>query len=283
MMNHLYREHENAVAMRAGMLSLAVHGVLLLILLLSFSLNTPQPITISDVELWDAIPTPAIPKQAKLPAAEKPEPPKPLPPEPEPLPKETPKPEPEPEPKAEIQLKKEKPIEKKNIEKPKDKPLEEKPKPEEKKVDNQAEKAKAAEKKRQDELKKLQDMLAQEDANEAEQANANAAKEAASKAAAAANAGEVNKYKALISNKIKSRVNKQLCGDSKPKLTFAINLLPTGELSGAPKMVKGSGIDACDEAVERAIIESQPLPLPENKDLFSQFRSLKLDFSPNED
>jgi colicin import membrane protein len=281
MRHTLYRAHEHPIAMRAGMLSLAVHGVLLLVMLLSFSLNTPQPLAISDVELWDSLPSQALPAKVKaLPPEPKPEP-KPEP-EPEPIIKETPKPEPEPEPAAEIQLKKEKPVEKKPIQKEQEK-KQEKPKVEEKKVDDRAEKAKAEEKKRKDELKKLQDMLAEEDASDAEQASANAAKEAANKAAAAANAGEVNKYKALISNKIKSRVNKQLCGDGKPKLTFSINLLPTGELSGSPKMVKGTGIDACDQAVERAIIESQPLPLPENKDLFSQFRNLKLDFSPNED
>lgn len=283
MRHTLYRAHEHPIAMRAGMLSLGVHGVLLLVMLLSFSLNTPQPLAISDVELWDSLPSQALPAKVKtLPPEPKPEPK----PEPEPVIKETPKPEPEPEPAAEIQLKKEKPVEKKPIQKEQEK-KQEKPKLEEKKVDDKAEKAKAKaeadEKKRKDELKKLQDMLAQEDASDAEQASANAAKEAANRAAAAANAGEVNKYKALISNKIKSRVNKQLCGDGKPKLTFSINLLPTGELSGSPKMVKGSGLDACDQAVERAIIESQPLPLPENKDLFSQFRNLKLDFSPNEE
>jgi colicin import membrane protein len=40
---------------------------------------------------------------------------------------------------------------------------------------------------------------------------------------------------------------------------------------------------ACDDAVERAILESQPLPVPSQAEVFSQFRELKLKFRPNED
>ena len=281
MISALLRQNENNIAIKAGVLSLGVHMLLVGVLVFSLSWNTQEPVQISQVELWDALPTA---EKAPPKVVVKPEPPKPEPepkPEPkvEPEPKPEPKPEPAPEPKADIQVKKEKVIEKKE-EKPK---KDEKPKAEEKKVDDKAEKAKEAEKKREAELKKLQAMLAAEDEADAESAAANEAKEAANKAASAANASEVNKYKGLISNKIKSRVNKQLCGDGKPELTFVINLLPTGELSATPKFVKGSGIAACDEAVERAIIESQPLPLPENKELFTQFRSLQLKFRPNDD
>jgi colicin import membrane protein len=90
------------------------------------------------------------------------------------------------------------------------------------------------------------------------------------------------KYVGLISNKIRQHVNRQLCGtDKATKLTFMIALMPTGEVMGHPKLLKGSGLSACDDAVERAILESQPLPVPSSADLFSQFRDLKLEFSPN--
>ena len=55
----------------------------------------------------------------------------------------------------------------------------------------------------------------------------------------------------------------------------------SGELSGSPKLTKTSGIEACDDAVERAIMASQPLPLPEDVALKSQFRNLNLTFTPN--
>ena len=59
--------------------------------------------------------------------------------------------------------------------------------------------------------------------------------------------------------------------------------MPTGDVIGHPKLLKSSGLSACDAAVERAILESQPLPVPTQADLFSQFRDLKLKFRPNED
>jgi colicin import membrane protein len=61
-----------------------------------------------------------------------------------------------------------------------------------------------------------------------------------------------------------------------------INVLPTGEIGGTPKITKSSGSDACDEAVERAIIASEPLPLPEDASLKAQFKHLNLKFRPND-
>ncbi|HLD09681.1 MAG TPA: cell envelope integrity protein TolA [Methylophilaceae bacterium] len=260
----MIRTHENPLALRAGALSVLVHGVLLAILLISFNWKTVQPMNIAEVELWDSLPSPE-------PVIEPvPEPPKPEPViEPEPKPVIESKPEPVPEPKAEIQIKKE-PIKEpppKKVEKPKPDP---------------AIKAKEAEKKRQEEIKKLQQMLAAEDQQQP-RSEKNEAQEASDKAAQAASAGEVNKYIARISSKIRSKVNKQLCGTGNPELEFAIALMPTGEVNGNPKLLKGSGIEACDEAVERAILQAQPLPVPSEPDLFSQFRTLKLKFRPNAD
>ena len=82
-------------------------------------------------------------------------------------------------------------------------------------------------------------------------------------AKAAANAGVLNEFRSKIQAKIRGNVNKSLCGEGNPELRFEIGLLPTGELSGAPKLIKSSGSAACDEAVERAIMASEPLPLPD--------------------
>ena len=95
------------------------------------------------------------------------------------------------------------------------------------------------------------------------------------------NTGELNKYKLLIQQKIQQNVNQQLCGLDYVILEFRISLMPTGELLGQPKMTKSSKIKSCDDAVERAIIQSQPLPLPKDSGLFSKLKNLELKFHPN--
>jgi colicin import membrane protein len=266
----MIRAHENSLALRAGALSVLVHVVLLVILLVSFNWKTVQAPSIAEVELWDSLPTPApqVKPEPPKPVIE-PEPPKPEPvvePEPEP-----PKPEPKPEPKAEIQVKKE-PIKEPVKPKPKEKPKEEKPKPDPKKE-------KALEKERAEAIKKLQQELLAEDQQRAQpdsqQSRNNAAQSAAS-------AGEINEYKNRIANKIKGYVNPQLCGTDKVELRFKIAVMPTGELGGAPQLIKSSGIPACDQAVERAILQAEPLPLPEQPELRAQFRNIELPFYPNE-
>jgi len=265
-MQGFIRAHENPLAMRAGALSVLVHGVLLAIFLVSFNWKTVQPLNIAEVELWDNLPSPVqeikpIPEPPKPEPVVEPEPPKPI---------IEPKPEPVPEPKAEIELKKE-PIK----EPVKPSPKVEKPKP------DPAIKAKEAEKKRQEDIKKLQQMLAAEDQQQ-HQSEKNAAQEASDKAAQAASKGEVDKYGAKVKAKIYGYVNRQLCGTEKVSLTFSMTLLPTGELSGSPKLSKSSGIAACDEAIERAILQSDPLPPPPTE-IFNQVRDLKIVFHPNAD
>ena len=98
---------------------------------------------------------------------------------------------------------------------------------------------------------------------------------------AGSNSGELEKYKALIQQKIYQNVNKQLCGLDPVELTFEITLMPTGDLIGDAKMIKSSKIESCDLAVERAILQAQPLPLPKDNRLFSKLKKLKLKFQPN--
>ena len=266
----MIRTHENPMALRAGILSVLVHGVLLAVLLISFNWHAVQPASVAEVELWDSLPTPQPFIKPALPE------PAPEPPKPEPVLKPEPKPEPAPEPKAEIQIKKEKPKAEKLLEKPVVKPKE-LPKP------DPALKAKEKEKQHQEEIRKVQEMLAAEDQQAQHNSQQKEAQATAQSNAAAASSGEVNKYKLLIQNKIRSKVNKQLCGTGKPELEFQISLLPTGEVSGNPKLLKSSGIAACDQAVERAIDLAQRLPLPAQPELFAQFRDLNLKFRPNDE
>lgn len=277
----MLRQRENPDAFKAGMFSVLVHAFLLGALLISFNWKNTHQVSIAQVELWDSVP--AV-EQKPLP------PPQPLPekvPEPPPVQKEIPEPEPilkpavKPEPQVEIAIEK-KPVEKK-IEKPVKK---EPPKPDAKAEDARkklleqmrqedlTKEPKVTTKSNNDALKKLQQEMLNEEKAAGEQ-KTNAAKTAAS-------AGVVDEFKAKIQAKIRSNVNKTLCGSGNPELKFEIGLMPTGELSGAPKLVKSSGSAACDDAVDRAIRMSEPLPLPPDTSLFSQFRNLKLTFKPNE-
>lgn len=270
----MFRKAEKEVAWKAGVYAIAVHGILLGTLLISFNWKSAHPVlNVAEVELWDSLPTSATaPPSAPEPKVE----PKPEPKvEPPPVVKEEPKPEPEvEEPKVDIELEKKKDEEKlKKL--AEDKLKKEKAdalkKLQQEALDDAPDNNK--QKPKDDALKKLQqDALAEE--NAAGEQEAKAAKAEASK-------GVIDEYRRKIQDKIKGNVNKSLCGDGDPVLKFQINLMPTGELSGNPKLSKSSGIEACDEAVERAIIASQPLPMPEDADLKSQFKNLNLTFNPN--
>lgn len=58
---------------------------------------------------------------------------------------------------------------------------------------------------------------------------------------------------------------------------FEVQLLPTGEQAGAPKLLKASGLAAYDQAVERAIRRCDPFPRPKEG---AMPRSLRLTFDP---
>ncbi len=257
----MLRQRENSESFKAGVLSVTVHVLLFGALLTSFNWKTTHPVSIAEVELWDSIPGPVQKSEPR---------PEPVV-MPEPVVKEHPKPEPiiepEPEPKLQVDIV----LKKKPIEKPVSKPDDALAKLQEMMRQEAMQETK---KQSNDALKKLQHDSLSEDKAEGDQKNL-AAK-------ASADAGVVDQFKSKIQAKIRSHVNKTLCGDGNPELKFDIGLLPTGELSGSPKLVKSSGNSACDDAVERAIRMSEPLPLPSESSLIAQFRNLKLTFRPNE-
>lgn len=274
----MLRQRENSVSFKAGVFSVLVHALLLGALLFSFNWKTTHPVSVAEVELWDSLPSPvqkpAPPPEPVIP----PEPVKKEIPQPKPVPVPEPVIAPEPKPHVEIAIEK-KPV----VKQVKEKPEKKEPPKQTVKPDDALAKLKEAMRQEElqnkakpsnDALKKLQQESLSED-----QA-AGAQKNIAAKATA--NAGVVDQFKSKIQAKIRGHVNKTLCGDGNPELKFDIGLLPTGELSGAPKLVKSSGNTACDDAVDRAIRMSEPLPLPQDSALFSQFRNLKLTFRPNE-
>ena len=129
----------------------------------------------------------------------------------------------------------------------------------------------------QEKIDKLKESILDQDVKK----NARIAVEADKELFAGSNTGELNKFKAMIQQKIYQNVNKQLCGLDLVELEFEIQLMPTGELLGEPKLTQSSKIESCDQALERAILQSQPLPVPKDAKLFSKLKNLKLKFSPN--
>lgn len=265
----MLRQRENPESMKAGVLSVLVHVLLLGALLISFNWKTTHPISIAQVELWDSIPAP---QQKSLPV------PDPVP-EPPPVEKDIPKPEPVAEPIAKPEPQVEIAIEKKPVKK-------EPPKPDVKAEDARKKlldqmrqedlknEPKVTPPSNKDAIKKMQQELLNEDKAAGEQK--------AASAKSVASAGVVDEYVRKIKDKIRGNVNKTLCGDGNPELKFEIGLLPSGDFSGSPKLVKSSGNLTCDAAVERAIQLSEPLDVPKEPVIFSQFRNLKLTFRPND-
>lgn len=233
----------------AGTLALLVHAVFigLLVFTVNWQSHAPQPIA---VELWSNLPP--LP-QPNIQPAQRPEP------KPEPVPEKAEPPKPEVEAaKPEIALK----------DKKADKRREEKKhKAEQEKLRQLALKEsqeKAAEVRRQEEqMTLMRDMQARE---------------------AAAQARQVNDFKARINAKIRRYLNNQACLPlNNPKAAYDVTLMPTGQLLLDPKLVKSSGSTQCDAAIERAIRRAEPLPLPPDTALFSQFRELHLEFRPNDE
>lgn len=272
----MLRQRENSDALRAGAFSVGVHVLLLGALLISFNWKAAHHVSVAEVELWDSLPSESVQQVAQ--------PPKPVPvPKlvvpPKPVIKETPKPEPviepelEPKPQVDIVIKKKTPAKVIKKEAPK----------EVKKPDALAELQKQL---MQDALQKPKPAPDNEALKQLQQEILNQGSAPAGQkpraAKSTANAGVVDEFKAKIQAKIRTNVNKSLCGDGNPELKFEIGLLPTGQLGGNPKLTKSSGNPACDDAVERAIRVSEPLPLPSDTALFSQFRNLNLTFRPND-
>jgi colicin import membrane protein len=82
-----------------------------------------------------------------------------------------------------------------------------------------------------------------------------------------------------IRNKIRGNINLPQDLTGNPEAIFDVALLPTGEVLTV-RMRKSSGHRGYDEAVERAILKSSPLPKPEPASLFD--RQLELRFRPQD-
>jgi colicin import membrane protein len=232
----------------AGLLALMVHAAFFALLYFGFSWQAETPATLS-VELWQSLPDVAPPVEAKaeealMPPAEAVEVVKP-----------------------DIVMPDKKPkIEARPVEKPPEK-LPEKPqvKPEVKKeVRKESVQPPSAA-----ELQAVREAALREQA-----AREQAAQEAAT-------GRVVDEYIGKIAGKIRRNIVMPPDVAKDARVEFLVTVLPGGTVLNA-RLVKSSGSAVYDTAVERAILKSQPLPLPADASLFKRFRELKLGFQPVE-
>ena len=234
----------------AGVLALLVHGVFFALLFAGFSWQHQQPQGMV-VDIWEDLPQ----KEEAVPP-----PPAPVPEPVHVAPPVPPKPAVQPEPvKAEIEQ-----ASKKKLQKHK----EEKVEPVAKLTPKQLAAQKAAY------AKWLQ--------QEKEQQDKEAARQAAARAEAAAIGKVVDEYVAKIKSKIRRNIVSPPGVTSKISAEFDVTVLPGGQLlESEMRLTRSSGNSAYDGAVERAILKSQPLPLPPDPALCHRFRTLHLKISPD--
>ena len=278
-------------AQRSFMLAALAHLLLISMLFLGVQWVTSEPAPMQ-AELWGALP--AMP-QAAAPAEPPKVEPKPQPKiEPKPQPKVEPKPQLKPEPpvKPDIALKdeKKKPKEEPKKEPPKkDPPKKEEPKKEEpkkeapkkeepKKEDSKKEDLKKAEKLEQekkreaDREKALADLMNKDSSRVLGNINASTA---GSGAGAARDPG----YADRVIGKIRSNINGSGCDvPGNPEAVFIVEQLNSGEIVRVSKK-RSTGFPGCDEAIERAINKSNPLPRAKEG---TYNRELELSFKPKE-
>jgi colicin import membrane protein len=127
-----------------------------------------------------------------------------------------------------------------------------------------------------DTTSRIQQQLAQEQKALQDRARPDAQKQPSPPAASPSpDAGYVDK----IRSKIKGNVNVPSGINGNPEAIFDVIQLPTGEVLSV-KLIKSSGYQLYDDAVERAILKSSPLPTPDRREDFQ--RELQLKFKPLE-
>ena len=126
-----------------------------------------------------------------------------------------------------------------------------------------------------DAAKRMQEQIAQE------QRALNRERQAVPKKSPPAPAGSVIDagYTDKIRAKIKSNIVVPPDIKGNPEAIFEVVQLPTGDVLSV-RLAKPSGHKAYDEAVERAILKSSPLPRPDRPEQFQ--RDLTLKFRPQE-
>ena len=259
----------------AAAFSLLMHGLLIAVLYFGVQWQSREPEPIS-VELVASLP----PMTAPPPVEDRPVPPPPKPVEIKPV-----EVKPAPQAKPDIALKepeKKKPIKK---EEPKPQPP---PKPEvkpEKKPETKPLPEKKPEPKMSDTERRLEKEFAKVTAVTTQNRLDKESSDLRAKLDAAASSASLGKatgeWSGQIIQKVKSNLVRPQGVPGDPVVEFKIELLPSGEVLGEPKLVKSSGNTIVDEAARRAILKSSPLPKPARADAFQ--REITLKFHPMAD
>ena len=232
---------------RAAMLAAAMHVVLIGLVFSGVKWQSYSPDTVT-VELWEAQPAPQ----------ETVEPPKPAPPPPK---VEAPKPEPKIEKPDIVEKAPPKPKPEPKVEKPAPKP-EPKPAPLKPRVDE-------SQRRMQEQLAREQNALAVEKERER-------LREQLSREASALKAKQMLDWIGKVSAKVRSNVFLPPDIKGNPEAIFDVTQLPSGEVLTV-MVRKSSGNPALDQAIERAILKSSPLPKPDKE---SPPRSFQLKYRP---
>lgn len=253
----MHFEREEPGIRGSVVLAVLVHALLFGVLFFGVRWQSRPPETIS-VELW------VPPSPAPAPLAERPEPKV-----------EPPVPPPKPEPKVEAPRPPDIAIREKATPKPKPepptlKPEVVKPKPELVKP--------VPAKPRDDEMqKRMRAELAREQSALKIDHERELIKDQLMREQAAAGQKALSAYGDKIKAKIKGNVLLPPDMKGNPEAVFVVIQLPTGEVLSV-KLKKSSGNLAYDQAVERAVLKSSPLPKPDRGELF--MRELTLTFKP---
>jgi colicin import membrane protein len=284
-------------------LAVGVHALLLAFLVIGINWTNNQPIAV-EAEVWDTSVQQAAPPAPQPPPQAEPEPePEPQPETPPPTPRVAEPPpvaEPAPPKQPDIALEREKKRKEELKRKEEERVEREQELAKQKREEEKKEKALAEKKAREDQKKKEQELakkeeealkkkekaekekaekLAKAKAEKAEAAKLQKLREeemkrltsgagspGSSGTAAKSTAPRIDKsYIAKIAAKIKGNTTYPGSTDvpGNPEVVFQVEQLPTGEILSVRK-IKSSGIPAFDDAVERGINKSSPLPTNNN-------------------
>lgn len=255
----VFEQRSDPGQVASALLAAAVHVLLLLVLIFGVRWQNKPPESVM-VELWsDPQPAPVQAEPKPAPVVEPAPPPKPEPviQKPEIVEKKAaePKPVPKPLPKAESRPVPPKPTAVKEVRKAPARPRDEE-----------------AQRQIREQLMREQASLAID--RERQQIKDQLARDAAA-ASSKTRADWVDRIRAKIRGNIVLPPDLQ----GNPEAQFLVVQLPTGEVLSS-KLVKTSGHRGYDEAVERAILKSSPLPRPDKAEIFE--RELRLTFRPRD-
>jgi colicin import membrane protein len=108
------------------------------------------------------------------------------------------------------------------------------------------------------------------------------AEEQTEEAAGAQTQALIDQYRARISAKVRQRVVLPPDLHGNPEAVYEVTLLPGGEVVDV-RLRKSSGMSTLDASVQRAILAAQPLPVPNDPELFDlHFRKFLLNFRPKQ-